>query len=213
MSKLLTAGVWSLVGLAVLSTAGCGPEIIERDTLDIVKVNYQAVDCMLSRASVNVPRDGRILVATFVDVADVTGTSTFGRMLGETAAARLSQRGHNVLQVNLRRDSIVINEAGQFALSRDIRELGRNFDAAAVLVGTYTRTHIREPIVSTDRLLRAASVDAERYGVSSGRETFVIVSDTVYVSMRLVNANDNTVIAAHDYRVLLDQGVESLLTR
>jgi len=195
-----------LVGLI----AGCAPEIVTKEQVDIVGVNYDNIDVMLSHMRVPLPKKSRVIVATFVDNDEFTQTTTLGRMLGESAAARLSQRGYNVICVNLRRNSFVINSQGQFALSRDIRELSRNYNAAAVLVGTYTATQVSPRAYSTVDWMKQVSKEVSRKGRNL-KETIVVVPDSVYVSLRLVSADDSSLMAAHDFRMVMDEGVESLL--
>ncbi len=79
-----------------------------------------------------------ILVASFVDIDDLTKSSTLGRTVSEQIASRLAQHGFKILEVKLRHDSVFIKEGqGEFLLSREVQNLGAARGAYAVLVGTY----------------------------------------------------------------------------
>ena len=211
MSKYLTAGIVALAIGALGLVGGCGRvEINRKDSVNVVKENYEAVDRMLKAARRELPENSKILTATFVDLDDVTNASSLGRLLGETASARLTQRGHTVVNMKVRRDSVAINEAGEFLLSRDARQLSMDYDAKAVLVGTYTRTDVGTRIRSLSKELE--DIDAYSEEILRKKRIFEVVEDYVYISLRLVRVEDNTVIGAYDYRILCDDGVMSLVS-
>ena len=79
-----------------------------------------------------------LIIATFVNVNNLEESSSFGRILSEQIGSRFVQRGLKVIELKLRQDSIFIGEGkGEFLLSRDIQELSKTYNAAAVVVGTY----------------------------------------------------------------------------
>jgi TolB-like protein len=79
-----------------------------------------------------------LIVASFVNVNDLQESSSFGRILAEQISSRLAQRGHKVIELKLRQESIFIREGhGELLLSRDIQELSKTYNVAAVVVGTY----------------------------------------------------------------------------
>ena len=211
MSKHLIVGMVALaIGTSGL-VGGCQRVKIRRkDSINVVEENYEAVDVMLKATREELPKGCKILTATFVDLDDVTNASSLGRLLGETASARLTQRGHTVVNMKLRRDSVAINADGEFLLSRDARQLSADYDAKAVLVGTYTRTNVGTRIRSLSKELE--DIDAYSEEALRNKRIFEVVEDYVYVSLRLVRVEDNTVVGAYDYRILCDEGVMSLLS-
>ena len=116
---------------------------------DLVRTSYQAVDTLLKGVEKvpalkdNPKRNGiyinpPILVASFVNVDNVQRSSTFGRVLGEQMASRLSQKGYKVIEMKMRSDSIFIQEqTGELMLSRELHKISNKHNAYAVLVGTY----------------------------------------------------------------------------
>ena len=140
----------------------------DRKDADLIGTNYRAIDCLLEHMPCKTAPDPnrRMLVATVVNLDDVKDSSTFGRLTGELLAARLAQHGYSVVHMTIRKGSVVIKDEGEFLLSRDIKELATDYNAASVLVSTYT-----------------------------------LSPDKVFVSLKLVNAEANTVVAAVDYTI------------
>lgn len=83
-----------------------------------------------------------LIVASFVNVNNLEESSTFGRVLAEQIGSRFSQNGYSVIEMKLRHESIFIDNKrkGEFLLSRDLRQITRSHNAAAVIVGTYGRS-------------------------------------------------------------------------
>ena len=210
--------VISVLGACVIGLlAGCkNYEVVPKEQVNLLNANYQAVDEMLKKSKASVGRDAPIIVATFVDLDDLTRTSALGRIIGELCAARLTQRGYRVINVKVRPDSLVIRPGqGEFLLSQDVNVLSKEHGAQVVLVGTYTRTHVSENLRSVNQKLEA--VDPELMMRPSymmhDRRIFESIDDSVYVSLRFVSARDHSVLAAHDYRIVCDESVESLMGR
>jgi TolB-like protein len=108
---------------------------------------------------------GPIAVASFVDLDNLYGTSTFGRMLGEQLISELSMKGYNVREIRQSEALQVMAEQGEFGLSRDLKQLRRSQDLAGVVVGTYTispvRVYVNARLIdpSTSLVMSAASVE------------------------------------------------------
>ncbi len=212
---IIAISVFGICAMGIL--AGCGGKtvkVIHKEQQDLVAANYKAVDSMLKIARTSVGSKTPILVATFVDLDDVTRTSALGRVMGEMCAARLTQRGYKVINLKVRADSVVIKSGqGEFLLSRDVNALSRDYGAQVVLIGTYTRTSISPKLRSVNQQweeLDPELLTRPSYTMHEKR-IFESTDDTVYVSIRLVNAKDHSVLAAFDYRIICDEGVESLL--
>jgi hypothetical protein len=212
MGRYLTIGmVVTTLAVAGVLTGCCGPVMKHQKQANLVKVNYCAVDHLVRKARQRPPKDSRILCASFVDLDDLTTTTPLGRLLGEVCSARLSQKGFDVVCAKLRKDSMVIRPAdGEFLLTRSIKELSANYCAEVVLVGTYTRTrvvrHIRADYLELEQIDPLFDPDPNHCP-----RKFTVIDDGLYVSLRLVNAADNSVLAAYDYRVAIDDGIRSLL--
>jgi TolB-like protein len=148
-------------------------------TGDLVSSGYEMTDILLSQSKVKITQNDPILVATFVNINNLQESSTFGRMLAENVSSRLSQRGYKIIDMRLRTNSVFMEEGkGEFLLSRDLRDVSKKYNAAAVVVGTY-----------------GESVNG------------------VYVSVRIINPSDSTVISSCDYGVMMGDRALSTLTR
>jgi len=82
-----------------------------------------------------------VLVATVVNVNDLSRSAPLGRTLSEIYASQLATKGFNVKELKLRGDVYVKEGAGELLLSREIRDIAQNHQAVLVLVGTYSQAN------------------------------------------------------------------------
>lgn len=142
----------------------------------LVKSGYVIADTLISKSKVQIGNNDTILVASFVDINNLQESSTLGRMLAEHVASRLSQRGYKVIDMRLRTESVFMQEGrGEFLLSRDLREVSKNYNASAVVVGTYGEA---------------------LYGT--------------YISARIINPSDSTIISSCDYGLAVGRGFSGI---
>ncbi len=143
----------------MLLAAGCaqpGTHVPGRVTIedaDLVGRNYQAAEALLSR----VPwlKDNRqpLLTATFVNINGLETSSALGRMIAEQIASRFSQQGFTMIEMKMRNNVFIKEGAGEFVLSRMVRDLSRNHDAAGVIAGIYAVG--KNTVYVNARLIRA----------------------------------------------------------
>ena len=97
---------------------------------------------------------GPVLVATVVNVNNLTRSAPLGRTLSEQYASHMAALGFNVKELKLRGDVFVKEGAGELLLSREIKDIARNHNAAMVLVGTYSAaanfTYVSLKLVRTE---------------------------------------------------------------
>ena len=136
------------------------------DDDNIVNVSHAITKELLKNLHIPLNKDQPVLVASFVDLQYMEKTCNFGRMIAECISSRLVQFGYSVVEMKLR-DSLYIKEdAGEFLLSREVRNISVSHNAQAVVVGTY----------SSDRR-------------------------SVYVSARIVQANNGKIISSCDFNL------------
>ena len=124
----------------------------ERQTL-LSRVDI-AAERLVGNAHGRLASSDTIIATTFVDVDQLARSSTLGRTLSEAMTSRLVENGLNVMEVKLR-DSLYIEEyAGEMILSRNVQRLGNNYNASAVLLGTYAVA--RGEVFVNARLVRLA---------------------------------------------------------
>lgn len=112
---------------------------------DIKKANYKAADSILwhlfwakfKKPAVKLPKDAPILVASFVNLDDLSESSTFGRVVSEQIASRFNQKGYATIELKLGSNVFIKKGSGEFVLSREMKEIGIKHRAQAVIVGTY----------------------------------------------------------------------------
>lgn len=145
--SLIKKGI--LIFIAVLSV-GCAPSIgpgskgvngqnIPFPRVEIINANYRAGDELLNILAERQARDSGIILTTFVNLDNLSETSALGRIIPQQMATRLIQGGHEIVDLRLRRETLLIKEhEGEFALSRKIEDIARDKQARWILVGTYS---------------------------------------------------------------------------
>ena len=169
-----------LVYICCIFMVGCSNVIKDKD---LVKTSYRVADVIVGNIKDTVMlrdtgSDGfyltkPILVASFVNIDNVQQSSTFGRMVSEQIGSRIAQHGYKVIEMKLRTESIFIQtQNGEFLLSRELQLIGQQYDAYAVVVGTYGVS--KEVVYVTAKLIRVKDsviLSSHDYGVPIGPDT------------------------------------------
>lgn len=79
------------------------------------------------------------IVTSFTNLNRLSETTSFGRLVAENFIHELQVRKWQVFEVRLTKD-IVINETGEFSLSRDIKKLKDQYKIGGIVTGTYSVT-------------------------------------------------------------------------
>jgi TolB-like protein len=137
---------------------------------NLVSIGYHVADRLISNLKQPINSGDSIIVATFVDIDDLNRSSTFGRIIAEQIASRLSQKGYKVKEVKFRQDTIFMQEGeGEFLLSRDLRTISEKHNASAVVVGTYGEVYkemyVSARIINPSNSLLISSCD---FGLAPG---------------------------------------------
>ena len=105
----------------------------------VLESSYLAADRLASAlSSRQFSRKTPIMAASFVNIDNLTASSTFGRIVSEQVASRLAQHGFRIIVIKLRQESVFIKKGeGEFMLSRELKDLGSSREIRAALVGTY----------------------------------------------------------------------------
>jgi hypothetical protein len=164
-------GAWAAVLLLAAALGGCmsfgaaEPEAPEpyRQPLNVrwegdafIAGNHSAADGLVENLEARLPREARILCATFVRQDDLERTSAFGRLASAQFASRLVQAGYSVVEFRLRAEMGVRTGQGEFLLTRrTARFLRERYDAHAVLVGSYVAD--REAVFVSGQVVRLDS--------------------------------------------------------
>jgi len=79
------------------------------------------------------------IVTSFANLNKLSETTSFGRLVSENLIHELQVRRWQVFEVRLTKD-IIINESGEFSLSRDIKKLKDLYKIGGIVTGTYSVT-------------------------------------------------------------------------
>ncbi len=104
----------------------------------LITASHTAVDRLLASIppTRGLDRQQPIIVASLVNIDDLQ-SSRLGRAISEQLSTRLTMNGYSVIELKLRGSIFVKEGAGELLLSREVKEISRNHQAQAVLVGTY----------------------------------------------------------------------------
>lgn len=112
-----------------------------------------AVDQLLGAMNPPLATDTTILVASFVDLNDMTVSTKLGRLVAEQTANQLIKRGYQVPEVRLTL-SLHVRDDGEYILSRDVADLKLSDKLKAGVVVTGTTSSYRGTTYINFRLLR-----------------------------------------------------------
>jgi len=125
-----------IVAFSAIVLTACQQDIIKEEA-NLFEESYKVVDALLSVKDDKLDFEKPIIIASFVNVNSMEESSPFGRIIAEQFASKFSQKGYYVVELKLRKNIFIKEEAGEFLLSRETKEITRNHDAQAIVVGTY----------------------------------------------------------------------------
>lgn len=163
-----SAALFTALASAVL-LAGCAnngtpvrndPTYQEAANNQFLNSSRDAVGKLTAGFDLSATGTGPVLVATVVNVNDLSRSAPLGRTLSEQYASHMAATGFDVKEIKLRGDVFVREGAGELLLSREIKDIARNHNASLVLVGTYSAaanfTYVSLKLVRTEdsRIIR-----------------------------------------------------------
>ncbi|MBI4667133.1 MAG: hypothetical protein HY751_12080 [Nitrospinae bacterium] len=103
------------------------------------KMRYIA-DQLASRVKGNGQDRVTALMTTITPVDNIQKPTSFGRLITEQLMTEMDKAGFRVVEARKTADYNVVENQGEFALSRDVKRIGAEFAADAVVVGTFSRS-------------------------------------------------------------------------
>lgn len=183
MINALTLRLLAMLLIALsLSAVGCArwssesKRVTNQDT-DLIDSSYQAAEALLQQVPWIREQHQPLLVATFVNVNSLENSSGLGRMIAEQVASRFAQEGFTVIEIRLRNNIFIKEDAGEFVLSRSVRDISQRHNASAVIAGTYAVG--RHSIYINARLVRATDsliLAAYDYSLPLGPDTKALLA-------------------------------------
>lgn len=138
----------SLLTVMVLIT-GCSTQsssavkvITYKDAAEspLIPTNYAAADYLLEQLKHNVAPNSTLIIATLVNIDALESSSTLGRLISEQISARFTQNSYRMVELKFRNNVYIVQNQGEFMLTREIHELAKTHAAQAVITGTYAQS-------------------------------------------------------------------------
>jgi TolB-like protein len=143
---------------------------IQRSQTTVGRFNSQMI-FMADQIERNVDRKSlanTFLVTSFTNLNKLSETNAFGRLIAENIIHELQVRKWKVFEVRLNKD-VVINETGEFSLSRDIRKIKDSYKVGGIVTGTYS-------VAGNHVIVNARAIDLDTGLVSSSAQIHLPVN-------------------------------------
>ncbi len=148
----LTAALLLLAALNACSLA----QSMTKGTDDLRLVARDMTAALTSGPRDALAPDATVITTTFVNVDDLKKSSTLGRAMSGHVTTALNDLGYRVVALNLTQTLQIREEAGELALSRNVKELlATGVTPDALVTGTYYKTYSH--VYLTGRLVDPAS--------------------------------------------------------
>jgi len=102
-----------------------------------IATNYKAADALITQVNEKLNKSQSMIIATLVNIDDLNNSSTFGRLVSEQVSAKFTQTGYNMVEMKFRDFVYMKQDQGELLLTREIKDVAKNHNAQAVIVGTY----------------------------------------------------------------------------
>jgi len=97
----------------------------------------ELADSLLASSRIAQADMGNIAITSFVNLHNLSRTSSFGRTIGETFFNELFVRGFNVADFR-GQNALSVNPTGEFFITRNIKKINKKVVNSYVLVGTFS---------------------------------------------------------------------------
>lgn len=129
---------------------------------DLSELAHHAAEKIVS-GNPDITNYSPMIASTFVDIDNLSQSSTFGRISSEIMASALARYGMQVREIKMR-DSMFIEESvGELILSRQVQRLSAQHDARSILMGTYAQgqdyIYVSARVVSTGNAMVLGTAD------------------------------------------------------
>lgn len=101
-----------------------------------IQANYLAAESLQRQLGADYGR-ATLLTATLVNIDSLGSSSTLGRLVSEQVSARFTQGGYRMVEMKFQNNVYMARDQGELMLTREVHELASDYEAQAVIVGTY----------------------------------------------------------------------------
>lgn len=143
---------------------------IQRSQTTVGRFNAQMI-FMADQLERNADRkslQNTFIVTSFTNLDRLSETSAFGRLVAENVIHELQVRKWKVFDVRLTKD-VVINETGEFSLSRDIMKIKEMYKVGGIVTGTYS-------VADSHMVVNARVIDINTGLVASSAQIYLPVN-------------------------------------
>ena len=147
--------------MAVVASAaifgGCGHKMRTGGTVSVMSPDFFGIGENLARQLEYNHRQRlrgeQVIMTALVPLDSLDAPSDFGLVMSEALATQLFHRGVEVVETRKAHSLMVVNEKGEFILSRNGEKIARDQQASAIIAGTYSLTP--QTVIVNVRLLGA----------------------------------------------------------
>jgi len=129
----------------------------------------ELADSLLASSRIAQADMGNIAITSFVNLHNLSKTSSFGRTLGETFFNELFVRGFNVADFR-GQNALSVNPTGEFFITRDIKKINKKVANSYVLVGTFST-------IDKKVIINARIIDNQTGRVVASAKTYYETTD------------------------------------
>jgi len=176
LRKLFVVAVSSAVMLTLGGCSTTQSSAAKEPEVDLVQEVQDSAADLLSGLTLSSRKP--MLSVSFANIDNLEESSTLGRSLGEQYSSALTSSGVKMIEVKLSNELYISEGTGELILSRDLKRLVNDYEAQAVLVGTYAQ---------------------------GGKN--------IYVTARIIDIEDNTVLAADNMTLPINQDIRGMMPR
>lgn len=163
----------SLMKASVLAT---GLLLVGCQTLDNkyygINDNHTAAQKLVDYAKVRLDRGKPLIVASFVNINDLSESSPLGRSISQQFATVFTTNGYRMIEMLLRKNVYIKQDSGEFLLSRELKNISHDHHAQAVIVGTYavgeTQVYVTAKVINADS---GVVISAHDYSIPIDKDT------------------------------------------
>lgn len=117
---------------------GSPPPIPAEEAMELKLKVRELASQLIDHAGEPIGEQYRVIVTTFVNLNQLYKTSGLGRVMGEQMISEFQRAGIEVVDVRMTPAVQIMDDYGEYGLSRDMAQLSYVQEAQAVVVGTYT---------------------------------------------------------------------------
>ena len=165
--------------VALLTLAACQTSPGGQNDTNIINSSHKAAKILTDNAKRrNFDHNHALIFASFVNINNLDKSSSFGRIISQQFSTYFASAGYNVAEMLLRQNVYIKQQQGEFLLSRELKEISKQHNAHAVIVGTYAvgknSIYITAKMVDTRTNEVISSVD---YALPMGPDTRLLLKN------------------------------------